>query len=245
MPTKIQTLIKMAKNVVISGGSKGIGRALVFRFAAEGFNVFTYSRSKSDLEKLKSELGKKHPQIKFMYKVCDASKKISVLSFANQVKKQMKTIDVLINNVGVFLPGSILKEKDGIFETTLQTNLASTYHLSRALIPLMIKRKKGHVFNVCSTASITAYSNGGSYCISKFGMLGFSKVLREELKTTNIRVTSVLPGATLTESWAGTKLPNHRFMSSEDIADAIFSSYRLQSAVVEELILRPQMGDIS
>lgn len=235
----------MAKNVVISGGSKGIGRALVFRFAAAGFNVYTYARSKPNLEKLKSEIEKRFPTISFRYRVCDASKKSSVQAFANQVKKHFDTIDVLINNVGVFLPGSILNEKEGVFETSLQTNLASTYHLSRALIPKMTDRKKGHVFNICSTASITAYSNGGSYCISKFGMLGFSKLLREELKPKNIKVTAVLPGATLTDSWNGTQLPENRFMSSEDIAEAIFNCYQLKTALVEELILRPQLGDIS
>ncbi|MBL7876963.1 MAG: SDR family NAD(P)-dependent oxidoreductase, partial [Cyclobacteriaceae bacterium] len=103
----------------------------------------------------------------------------------------------------------------------------------------------GHIFNICSIASIKAYPNGGSYAISKFALLGFSKVLREELKEHGIRVTAVLPGATKTASWAGSTLPDSRFIKPEDVAETIFSAYSLSpNAVVEELLIRPQLGDI-
>jgi len=90
-----------------------------------------------------------------------------------------------------------------------------------------------------------AYSNGGSYAISKFAMLGFSKCLREELKKFRIRVTAVMPGATMTNSWAGSDLPDERFMPAEDIAETIFAAYSLSGrSVVEEIVIRPQLGDI-
>ena len=109
----------------------------------------------------------------------------------------------------------------------------------------MKKRKKGHIFNICSTASITAYTNGGSYCISKFAMYGMSKVLREELKADQIRVTSVMPGATFTASWEGVDLPEDRFMKPEDVAEMIFTTYQLSDrTVVEDLVIRPQLGDL-
>ena len=98
---------------------------------------------------------------------------------------------------------------------------------------------------MCSIASIKAYPNGGSYAISKFALLGFSKVLREELKEFGIRVTAILPGATRTASWDGVELPDDRFMKVEDVADTIFSAYSLSSrSVVEEILIRPQLGDI-
>jgi short-subunit dehydrogenase len=110
----------------------------------------------------------------------------------------------------------------------------------------MIERQQGHVFNVCSTASVTAYANGGSYCVSKFALLGMSKVLREAMKPHGVRVTSVLPGATLTASWEGTELPPERFMPPEDVASAILAAYQMSArTVVEELILRPQLGDLA
>ncbi|HRB92355.1 MAG TPA: SDR family NAD(P)-dependent oxidoreductase, partial [Chitinophagales bacterium] len=87
--------------------------------------------------------------------------------------------------------------------------------------------------------------NGGSYSISKFALLGFSKTLREELKSYNIKVTSILPGATLTDSWAGVDLPETRFSKAEDIADLVYAITQLSAlSVVEELVIRPQLGDI-
>jgi short-subunit dehydrogenase len=109
----------------------------------------------------------------------------------------------------------------------------------------MIDRKSGHIFNICSTASKIPYINGGSYCVSKFALYGMSKVLREEMKTHNVKVTSVLPGATLTASWEGTDIPAERFMPPEDVAASIWNAYSLSSrTAVEEIILRPQRGDV-
>ena len=98
---------------------------------------------------------------------------------------------------------------------------------------------------MCSVASIQAYPNGGSYAISKFALLGFSKTLREELKDFGIRVTAVLPGATRTSSWDGTELPDERFIKAEDVAEVVFATYQLSTrSVVEEIVIRPQKGDI-
>jgi short-subunit dehydrogenase len=102
-----------------------------------------------------------------------------------------------------------------------------------------------HVFHICSIASLMAFPQSGSYSISKFALLGFSKSLRQELLHTNVKVTSVMPGATLTDSWAGVDLPAERFMEAKDVADIIWASYNLsKSAVVEEIVLRPMQGDI-
>jgi len=155
------------------------------------------------------------------------------------------TVDVLINNAGVFLPGAISEEKDGNLEFQIETNLYSAYHLTRAVLPMMLPQKSGHVFNMCSVASFMAYPNGGSYSISKFALLGFSKVLREEMKPKGIRVTSIMPGATWSNSWAGVELPEDRLMAANDIAETVWAAYHLsKSSVVEEIILRPQLGDL-
>jgi short-subunit dehydrogenase len=109
----------------------------------------------------------------------------------------------------------------------------------------MKQKKEGHIFNICSIASIKAYANGGSYAISKFAMLGFSKCLREELRNYDIRVTAVMPGATKTRSWDGADFPDERFMKIEDIADTIYAANALSArSVIEEIIIRPQLGDI-
>lgn len=235
----------MKKLAVITGGTKGIGKALVESFAGEGFSIATCSRSEEDLSALKKEIMTIYPDISFFYQKADLAQKVEVLSFANMVKETQMPVEVLINNSGLFIPGQVHNEEDGALESMINTNLYSAYHLTRALVPNMMERKQGHIFNMCSTASITAYTNGGSYCIAKFALLGMSKVLREELKSYNVRVTSVLPGATMTASWEGTDLPEERFMKAEDVADTVMAAYRLSDrAVMEEVLLRPQLGDL-
>lgn len=231
--------------IIITGGTKGIGRSLVHKFASEGFDIATCSRSESDLNQLKDELRQLAPKVKVHIKSCDVSVKSEIQSFGKFAVENLGTPDALINSAGIFLPGSLSEEKDGIFEYQINVNLASAYHLTRMVLPSMIEAKKGYIFNFCSSASITAYTNGGSYCISKFGMLGFSKVLREEMKNHNIRVSSVLPGATNTASWEGSGLPEERFMNPDDVAALIYYFYRTPPTMnIEEILLRPFLGDI-
>ncbi|MBC8112607.1 MAG: SDR family oxidoreductase [Verrucomicrobia bacterium] len=235
----------MSQTIVITGGSKGIGKALVVAFAGAGFDVITCSRNPEDLQKLKTDLTKNYPNVNLHTFSADLSKKQEVIAFADFVKQTISKVDVLINNTGYFLPGQIHNEAEGTLESMLATNVHAAYHLTRLLLPDMMSRQTGHIFNICSTASITPYTNGGSYCISKFALYGMTQVLREELKPHGIKVTAVLPGATLTASWEGTDLPESRFMKAEDIAKTILAAYQLSAnTVIEEILLRPQLGDI-
>ncbi|MEM9829151.1 MAG: SDR family oxidoreductase [Bacteroidota bacterium] len=235
----------MKKLAVITGAGKGIGKALAECFAKEGLSLALCSRTKADLQGLQTSLTRKHPDIEVFIRPTDVSQKREVIAFAQMIQGTGIPIEILVNNAGVFLPGQIHTEEEGALERQIETNLYSAYHLTRALVPPMIDAKRGHIFNICSTASITAYTNGGSYCISKFAMLGMSKVLREEMKPYNIRVTSVLPGATLTNSWAGSDLPETRFMLPDDVAEVVLNAYHLSArTVIEEILMRPQLGDI-
>ena len=235
----------ISKNLVVTGGTKGIGLAIVNHFAAEGFNIAFCSRNEKELLSLYLQLTKKYPNQKFIYKSCDVSDQIQLKLFASYIVKEFEVVDVLINNAGVFIPGSIADEVAGVFETQMNTNVASAYHLTRSILPMMYHSSKGHIFNICSTASFVPYINGGSYCISKFALLGMTKVLREQLKEKGVRVTAVMPGATLTESWTGTTLPTDRFVAADDVASQICHIYNLpKTTVVEELVIRPLLGDI-
>ena len=154
-------------------------------------------------------------------------------------------IDVLVNNVGTFVPGKLIDEEDTALEKMININLFSNYWVTKGLVSILTQKKKGHIFNMCSIASKVAYANGGSYCISKFALYGMSQCLREELKDYNIKVTSVLPGAVRTGSWDGTLLPDERFINPDDVSNSIYSSYRTsKGATIEEIIIRPQLGDI-
>jgi short-subunit dehydrogenase len=109
----------------------------------------------------------------------------------------------------------------------------------------MIKAGSGHIFNICSIASLQAYTQGGSYSISKYALEGFSKNLREELKDKGIKVTGVYPGATYTNSWAGSGVEPSRIMESNDIAKMILAAAKLSpQAVVEDIVMRPLLGDL-
>ena len=225
------------KLVVITGGTKGIGRALVDRFWNEGFEVVTCARNQEDLDNLKKE--------NLQVFKADLSEREDVNAFADFVNSLNRPVEVLVNNTGMFLPaGSICEEEEGSLEKMVDTNLYSAYHLTRALIDKIITAK-GYIFNMCSIASVTAYPNGGSYSISKFALYGMTKVLREELKEKDVRVSAILPGATFTASWEGVDIPEERFMKATDVADTVWGAYQLSpQTCLEELIIRPQLGDL-
>jgi len=235
----------MNKLIVVTGGSKGIGRAIIEKFAAHSFDVATCARNPEELRKLEEQLKKNNSSLKIYTTVADVSDKQQALSFTGFISGLKRPVDVLVNNAGYFIPGSISTEPEGTLESMIHANLYSAYHTTRGLVQEMKDKKSGHIFNICSIASIKAYSNGGSYAISKFAMLGFSKCLREELKESGIRVTAVLPGAVKTASWEGSDLPEERFMKAEDVAETIYAAYAISGrSVVEEVIIRPQLGDI-
>ncbi len=230
--------------LTITGATKGIGRAIIEKFAAQGFDIAVCARTATDLHTLKREIQEKYG-VEVLTRPTDMRSKKEVTAFAALVKKHWGTVDVLVNNAGIFIPGEIRNEEDGVLEKMIETNLYSAYYFTRAMLPPMLEKGSGHIFNMCSIASITAYPNGGSYSISKFGLLGFSKVLREELKPSGIKVSTILPGATWTDSWAGADYPQSRLMQAEDIALAMWSAWQMgPSAVVEEIIIRPQLGDL-
>jgi short-subunit dehydrogenase len=232
-------------NILITGASRGFGWAIAEKFAAAGYNIFMTARTEPVLEKAARSLEQSFPSIKVNYKSADLSNKQEVVSLAEWFKGYKVSLDVLINNAGSFIPGSVHNEPEGALEKMLDTNLMSAYHLTRLLIPGMMERKQGHVFTICSIASLQAYANGGAYSISKFALLGFSKNLREEMKPHGIKVTSVLPGAAYTDSWKGSGVDPKRIMESEDIAQMILAASQLSpQACVEEIVMRPLLGDL-
>lgn len=235
----------MRKLIVVTGGTKGIGRAIADRFAQADFDVVVCARKADELEKLKKDFKQKYPSVTVYTQPTDMADRKQIETFVSFVRNIGQPVDVLVNNAGYFVPGSIATEKEGALEDMMAANLFSAYHMTRGIVDKMISSKSGHIFNMCSIASIKAYSNGGSYAITKFALLGFSKCLREELKTSGIRVTAILPGATRTGSWDEVDLPDERFMSAEDVAETVFAAWSLsQRSVVEEILIRPQLGDI-
>lgn len=233
------------RRVVITGGSRGIGFETALAFCCFGDQVLITGRDKSKLHEavllIKQE--KENAQIDSFS--ADSSDETAIDELASYVLETFGGCDILINNAGVFVPGAIHSEEEGNYKFMMLTNMDSAYHLTRSLLPDMLEKQKGDIVNICSIASSTAYANGGSYSISKFALLGFSKNLREELKPHGIRVISVLPGATYTDSWSDVDIDENRLMPSKDIAQTILHTCNLsRRTVVEEIVLRPQLGDL-
>ncbi|MDP4265263.1 MAG: SDR family oxidoreductase [Bacteroidota bacterium] len=232
-------------NVIITGASRGLGKAIAEIFAANGYNLYLVSLSEKKLYTATEELMTRFPAITIKAKPFDLSKKQQAKDFGAWVLNFGVPVDILVNNAGSFTGANVHDEEEGALEEMIETNLYSAYHLTRVLIPGMIRQKSGHIFNMSSIAGLKAYPGGGSYSISKFALHGFSINLREELKPHNIKVTTVFPGAAYTDSWASSGIKKERFMEAQDIAKMIFAASQLSpGACVEDIILRPQLGDL-
>lgn len=230
--------------VIITGASEGIGFSIAMAFAREGHRILLCARREEKLRAAADRLRAAAPKADVHAFAADMSKADDVSAFAAWCLSFGKP-DILVNNAGVYLPGDVHNEAEGVLEKMIDTNLFSAYRLTRALLPMMMENKSGHIFNICSVASLKAYPGGGGYSISKFALHGFSQNLREEMKPYGIKVTSVFPGAVMTASWGDFDNSNHRIMEAGDIAEMVLAASRLSAAAtVEDIVIRPQLGDL-
>jgi short-subunit dehydrogenase len=231
--------------VVITGASRGLGLAMAEAFAKEGHDLYLTSRSEVNLYHALASLQARFPDQIIKAKAFDIGLKTGAVEFGQWVLGSAVETDILINNAGIFEPGRVIDEPEGQMEKMMNTNFLSAYYVTRVLLPSMMERKSGHIFNMSSIAALQAYPNGGSYSVSKFALTGFSKNLREELKPYSIKVTCVYPGAVYTDSWAAAGISAGRIMKATDIADTVVQISKLSpQAVVEDLVIRPLLGDL-
>ena len=230
---------------VVTGATQGMGKIIAEKLLNEGFSIAVCARNKAKLLQLETEWKERYPTATIMIYETDLTIKEELTDFATAALSHFPAIDLLVNNAGSYTPGTIADEPEGLLQSMIAVNLYSAYNLTRALLPSMKEKQSGHIFNICSIASLKAYPNGGSYSISKYALLGFSENLREELKDHNIKVTAICPGATYTPSWEGSGVPPERIMESADVANMLWSAYRLSpQANVETIVMRPVKGDL-
>jgi 3-oxoacyl-[acyl-carrier protein] reductase len=226
-------------NALVTGATKGIGRAISKKLAENGYNLAICARNEEKLKEFALEL--EALGVNVIYLTTDCSDKQAVHRFCEFTAREMGPIDVLVNNAGAFLPGALLDEAEENFDLQLLLNLNAPYIFSKFFGKVMRDRRSGHIFNICSVASKEIVINAGSYTVTKAALLSLNNVLRQELASYNVKVTAILPGSTFTASWEGTVLPKEQFVQPEDIANTIDTILKLSVGVnVDEVIIKPQ-----
>jgi len=186
------------KTVLITGGAKGIGNAIVYKMAKEGANIaFTYFSSDEEAKALQNTLVEMGTKVK-AYK-SDASSFAQANQWVAQVKEDFGSIDVLVNNAGITKDQLMLRMQEKAWDDVINTNLKSVFNTAKATIPLFMKQKKGVIINIASIIGIKGNAGQANYAASKAGIIGFTKSLAAELGMRNIRVNAVAPGWIMTD----------------------------------------------
>ncbi|WP_448698053.1 SDR family oxidoreductase [Mucilaginibacter sp. AW1-3] len=232
-------------NLIITGATKGMGRAIAKAFAIQGLNMALCSRNYSELLLFQEELKQLNPDIRVIIRATDVGVKEEVLAFAGYAEQELGFISVIVNNVGIYEPSSILDDEEDTFGKLIGVNLMPAYELYRYFGKTMMAAGKGHIFTICSVAAINPVVQAGTYTVTKFALHGLIKVMRLEMQEYGVKVTSVLPGSTLTESWTDTSLSADKFVSPDDIASAIVCAYKMSpGANVDEIMVTPVSGQL-
>jgi 3-oxoacyl-[acyl-carrier protein] reductase len=220
------------KNALITGAGKGIGRALAIALAQEGVNVGLVARTESDLQNLAEEL--KTFNVKTAIATVDVSSIDSVNSAVAKVKSDLGVIDILINNAGTSTFGSFMELEPARWEEIVKVNLFGVYYVTRAILPEMIERQTGDIVNISSTAGQRGAPVTSAYSASKFGLIGLSESLMQEVRKHNIRVTTLTPSTVATDLAKELKLTDgnpDKVMQPEDLAELIVSQLKLNRRV--------------
>ena len=240
----------MVRTVFISGATSGIGKACAEKFASAGDNIIINGRRADRLSALKKSL-QNNFKIKVFETVFDVQNKEEVFNAINNLPEEWKTIDILINNAGLALGRDYFDEANlDDWETMLQTNVNGLLYVSRAILPLMTKRKSGHIINLGSVAGKEMYEKGNIYCVSKAAVDAISKTMRIDLLQHSIKVTAIHPGAVETEfalvrykgdtNKAADTYKGFKPLTGMDIAEIIYYTASLPPHVcINDLVITP------
>lgn len=231
--------------ILITGASQGIGAEIARQFAVEvtPLRLALIARNAAGLAEVASQCASAE-QVEFY--PCDVSDPQAVRAVVADVARRQGAVDVLINNAGQWHCESVVEMDPETFERIVSSNLSSTYLLCHHVLPMMLERGRGDIFNMVSTAGFEGYAGISAYCAAKHGVLGFSRALREEVRDHDIRVCCISPGATRSPSWDGATKVAHKLMPAADVARAFVNMYRMDRRVVtEDIVLRPISGHVT
>jgi short-subunit dehydrogenase len=233
------------KNALITAATKGMGRAIAIALANEGISLAINSRKADDLAAFKTELLQINPAIKVFTAVADGSNKQELLQFAKAAEQELGNISILVNNLGRYEFSKILDDEEGLFQNMVNANLMPAYELYRFFGKKMIAAGDGHIFNICSVAALNPVVEAGTYSVTKAALLSLTHTMRIEMQEHGIKVTAVIPGSTLTDSWKGQTVDATKMVLPEDVASAIVNIYKMSAgANVDEIIIKPAYGQL-
>lgn len=245
-PTRLPSSTFKRPVVWVLGASKGIGREIALQFSSLGCSVALSARSRPALRSLAKEISLVGGRA-FVHP-CDLTDARQISLTARNVIRELGSIDVLVNSAGTTVFKAFVKTTRLEFTDIITTNLSGPAAAIKAVLPHMMKRREGWIFNVLSTAALFTFKDSAAYSASKAGLRALINVVREELRPYNIKVTNVYPGATHTEMWPKSVRAKHkkRMMPARSVAEAIVALYQMPlDIVVEDLVLRPIQGDLS
>lgn len=220
------------KIALITGAGKGIGRAIAIALATERVHIGLIARTESDLESVATEL--KATGVKVSFATADVSSLESVNKAVEAISKELGDIDILINNAGTASFGGFLQLEPEAWVKQVEVNLFGTYYVTRAVLPQMIERKIGDIVNVSSTAGLKGSPMTSAYSASKFGVMGLTDSLMQEVRKHNIRVTALAPSTIVTDLAKSANLikdNEDKLIHPEDFAELIVSQLKLNRRV--------------
>ncbi|KQC01395.1 3-ketoacyl-ACP reductase [Pedobacter sp. Hv1] len=220
------------KNALITGAGKGLGRAIAIALAAEGVNVALVGRTEKDLISVADEL--KAYQVNTTIAIADVADMAAVNAAVASVKLAFGTIDILVNNAGIASFGKFMELEPQRWKEIIDVNIMGVYYVTRAVLPEMITRQTGDIINISSTAGKNGSALTSAYSASKFGLIGLSESLMQEVRKHNIRVSTMLPSTVATDMAIDLNLTDgnpDKVMQAEDFAELLIAQLKLNRRV--------------
>lgn len=226
------------KVALITGASRGIGLAIAKSLAAMGAKISVCARDAGKLIAVAADL-ERHG-ITVLAVPADVSRATDIAPLVLKTEQSLGPIEILVNNAGIGVFSPIQESSETDWDAVLDTNLKSVFLLSRAVAPGMISRRSGHIVNIASLAGKNAFAGGGIYCASKWGLLGLTECMAEDLRPHGIRVSAVCPGSVATDFSPPSKKDPRKMLQPEDVAHAVAMIVtQAPQSFISEVLLRP------
>jgi len=217
------------KKAIITGGSRGLGKATAIAFANQGIDVAITGRNEADLKETVAEL--KALGVNATYTTFDIGNYDEVKKGIQEIMNTFNTVDILVNNAGIAAFGSFLEMDVNQWQSIIQTNVMGMYYVTKEVLPYLIANNQGDIFNVSSTAGLAGNPNTSAYSASKFAVIGMSESLMKEVRKNNIRVCTLTPSTIASDMsiqlGIASKDSTETVLQPEDFAELIVSSLQL------------------